>query len=79
MSTETYLLYQKKAEKKEFKDANRLQKVQKSLKLVHVYINVSFASRTVVIFIRHDTCFKACLINWTTLGEPPVGLTTQQG
>ena len=79
MSTETYLLYQKKAEKKEFKDANRPQKVQKSLKLVHVYTNVSFASRTVVTFISHPKCSQACLIKWTTSGEPPVGLKTQQG
>ena len=68
------------AEKKEIKDANPSKKtVQKSPKLVHVHTNVSYASRTVVTFKSHPKCLKACLIKWTTSGEPPVGLKTHQG
>ena len=79
MSTKTYLFYQKMAEKKEIKDANPSKTVQKSPKLVHVHTNVSYASRTVVTFKSHPKCLKACLIKWTTSGEPPVGLKTHQG
>ena len=64
------------AEKKEIKDANPSKTVQKSPKLVHVHTNVSYASRTVVTFKSHP---KACLIKWTTSGEPPVCLKTHQG
>ena len=62
------------AEKKEIKDANPSKTVKKSPKLVHVHTNVSYASRTVVTFISHPKCLNACLIKWTTSGEPPVGL-----
>ena len=67
------------AEKKEFKDAHPPKTVQKSTKLMHVHTNVSYASRTVVSFKSHPKCFKACLIQWTTSGEPLIGLKTHQG
>ncbi len=53
MSTKTYLFYQKMAEKKEFKDANPPNTVQKSPTLMHVHTNVSYASRTVVTLKSH--------------------------
>ena len=62
------------AEKNEFKDANPPKRVQKSPKLVHVHTKVLYASRTVVTFKSHPKSFKACLIKWTTSGEPLVGL-----
>ena len=66
------------AEIKEFKDANTSKTEQKSPKLVHVHKNVNFASRTVLTFKSHPICFKACFIELTTSGEPPVGLKTHQ-
>ena len=41
------------AEKKELKDTNPPQKVQKSLKLVHAHTNVSYSFRTLVTFKNH--------------------------
>ena len=59
MSTKTYLLYGKIAEKKRFTDANPPQKGKKPLKLLLVHTNVFFTTRTVVVFMSHPKCSLA--------------------